>query len=75
MRLIKAENLRDWVDLNTYYIADKYEHTTEIIWPDELLREIHDEGQYTFETICDALDEDPTLFEAVKAYIMTGGYE
>jgi len=75
MKLIRSDRLREWVDLNTYCIADKYEHTTEVIWPDELLREIHDEGYNTFESICDALDTDPTLFEAVKAYIMTGGYE
>ena len=74
MTLLRADQLEEWADMNTYCLIDNYDGEVEVIFPGELRKHLKSQKQYTFEVICDALDDDPTLEEAVKAYILTGRY-
>lgn len=75
MRLVNFSDLMEWVAVNTYSIIEAYEGEVEVVFPDELRKFIRQQETNNFELICDAIDEDPVLEEAVKAYILTGRYE
>lgn len=75
MILLRADELEEWIDRNTYGFKDPYtDEVIDIVFPDVLVKYLKTQKQYTFEVICDALDDDPTLEEAVKTYILTGRY-
>lgn len=75
MILLRADDLMEWVDMNTYCLIDNYDGEVEVVYPGELRRHLKGLHDINFELICDAIDEDPILEEAVKAYILTGRYE
>lgn len=76
MILLRADDIIEWIDRNAYGFEDPWNHDVmEIVFPDVLIKYLKSQKQYTFEVICDAIDEDPILEEAVKAYILTGRYE